>query len=182
VTKIAGKANLICFVLLSWITTHNVQAAPVIAQDRFISYWGASIGLGQTFVWPTSSTLGLARVTSRDAITATFKLYNGSHSCDDSGGEIYSQAGANLVPGVYSTIVLTTPQNLVNGNTYTFCFYNEASGGTTVLQYTSNVSYYAGGVFVSDATINPLGTGGDLQFELDIPPTTPVTLQSFDVE
>lgn len=158
------------FAAAAGISTHAASAAPIIAQDNYIASWATDTGgIGQTFVWPSNVPLGVARVAAGEtAITGTFKLYNGTHTCDDSGGEFFSQAGNALALDTYSAIVLSAPQALVNGSTYTFCVYN-ATKGRIALHYTSLVSYYPNGVYVSDNMIDPAGGGGDLQFELDGP-------------
>lgn len=149
---------------------HAATAAPIIAQDYFYTTWATDTGgLGQTFVWPSNAPLGVARVAAGEsAFTGTFKLYNGVHTCDDSGGEFYSQTGIALALDTYTTIALNTPQALVNGSTYTFCVYN-VTQGRMALHYTSGTSYYPNGAYVSDNTFDPAGGGTDLQFELDGP-------------
>ena len=166
--------RILAAVALAFLGGLPSQAFPeaVIAQDQYVTSWGASVGLGQTFVWPSDAPLGLARVVSNADIVAVFKLYRGVHTCDHSFGDFYSQSGAALTSETLATIALSTPQQLVRGNTYTFCFFNEAAGGIA-LHYTSQTSYYAGGTFVSDGSVDPVGGGGDLQFELDAAPPLP---------
>jgi hypothetical protein len=148
------------------------SAAPIIAQDNYYAGTGWATdtgGIGQTFVWPAAVPLGIARVTAFEApFTGTFKLYNGVHTCDNSGGEIFSQTNIPFALGVYTTIVLSAPQALAQGSTYTFCVYN-VSGGRLALNYTSGTSYYPNGAYVSDTLVDPIGVGTDLQFELDAP-------------
>jgi len=148
-------------------------AATVVAQDQYVTSWGASIGLGQTFVWPSDAELGTVRVVSNADIVAAFALYQGVHTCDHAFGEFYSQSNVVLASDTLANVVLSTPQQLARGGTYTFCFFNQAPGGIA-LHYTVQTSYYAGGTFVSDGTVDPVGGGGDLQFELDdVPPPPP---------
>jgi hypothetical protein len=159
-------------VLLICACAAAAKAETVIAQDFGPYTWAASLGIGQTFVWPVRGRLDAARVVSDSSITATFKLYDGAHACDDTGGEFYSQEGITLLQDTYSTVGLSVPQALVNGATYTFCVY-KVPRGRIVLHYTSLYSFYANGTYVSDGIIDPAGGGGDLQFELDAIPAPP---------
>lgn len=153
--------------LLLLLLAQAAGAAAVIEQNMGPYVFAAGIGIGQTFVWPADAPLGIVRVQSDKAITATLKLYAGTHTCDDSGGEFHSQWDFHLQAEVYSTLILNPPVSLDNGGTYTFCVYNQADAYTG-LHY-SNQSYYGGGTFVADSTIDPGGLGGDLQFTLDVP-------------
>ena len=166
----ATHFTAILFAATSSLFAATASAAPIIAQDNGFASWATDTGgIGQTFVWPAEAPLGIARVAAAEApFTGILKLYNGIHACDNSGGEFYSQTNIALALGAYSTIVLTAPQALVSGNTYTFCIYN-TSGGRLALNYTSIYSFYPDGTYVSDDMIDPAGGGGDLQFELDAP-------------
>ena len=144
-------------------------SAATVEQNSGPGYWGASPGLGQSFVWPVADPLGIVTIQSNSAISATLRLYAGVHKCDNSGGEFYTQAGNALAAGTNSSIALATPQNLINGSTYTFCLFRDVGAGSTVLAYSGGAGGpYAGGTFI-DSNIDPLGTGSDLKFQLDIP-------------
>ena len=148
-------------------------AAAVIEQDVGPLNVAGGQGLGQSFVWSTSAPLGVVTVQSTTLMNVTLRLYNGVHTCDNSGGEIYTQTANPLSANVYSSIILTTPQALVNGNTYTFCVFREG-GGTTALAYSWTTNAYAGGTLIADGLIDMFSNGSDLKFQLDVPPPAPV--------
>jgi len=137
---------------------------------------GGTVGHGGWFTW-TGSRLDTISIVPGENSTWDLKLYDGRVTCNNPGGEFYTQAGINVnavafTPGdqssSFQTIPLTTPQNLTTGNIYTFCFYE--NGGDNIVFFGWNDEtpdpYLEGGLSNQWGSFDG-NSGTDVAFQLD---------------